>query len=174
MLINNIKKAALALVLLAITSPVMQANAQSQVIVPAPKQIKSEPFIQDTLAIRTENGEELLFNIELALTPAQQAKGMMFRTYMANDYGMLFVFDREEKRSFWMKNTLVPLDMLFIKRDGRIHHIHSNATPQDLSKITSEGKSFAVLEIKGGMSDELGIKVEDKVLHPLFRNMVAE
>lgn len=175
MLINKINKKlqniVFAILLAFIAAPSM---AQQPIVAPATKVMASEPFIHDQLGIQKQDGEELLFNVELALTPAQQAKGMMYRTYMESDSGMLFVFKDVAKRSFWMKNTLIPLDMIFIARDGEIHHIHHNAKPQDLTKITSEAESYAVLEIKGGMADKFGIKEGDKILHSFFRNIVSK
>ena len=108
------------------------------------------------------------FDIELALNRAQQSQGLMNRTNMAEDAGMLFVFPDEAERGFWMKNTLIPLDMIFIKANGVIHHIHENAVPHDLTSIKSNGPVMAVLEINGGLSQKLNIKVGDSVNHPFF------
>ncbi|MFK7840427.1 MAG: DUF192 domain-containing protein, partial [Bdellovibrionales bacterium] len=107
-------------------------------------------------------------NIELALTPEQQAKGLMFRAEIPNDYGMLFVFNEEAPRSFWMKNTLIPLDIIFVKRNGEILHIHENAVPLDLTPIRSDGNAYAVLEINGGLSKTLGLNSGDKIDHSVF------
>ena len=134
-----------------------------------PPRVQGE-FQTDQITIRKQDGEELHFNVELALTSAQQAKGLMFRTEMAEDAGMLFIFGRVNKLSFWMKNTLIPLDMLFLHPDGTIHHIHSNAKPQDLTAITSKFPAKAVLELNGGASDKMGIKEGDQVLHAAFKN----
>lgn len=129
---------------------------------------------QDRITIRTQAGKDLKFNVELAITPQEQAAGLMFRTFMAEDSGMLFLFNNVAQRSFWMKNTLIPLDILFITRDGEIHHIHHRAKPQDLTKITSTRPSYAVLELKGGMAETLGLTEGDTILYPAFRNIVAE
>lgn len=125
---------------------------------------------QEPITIRKQNGEALYFNVELALTPTQQAKGLMHRTEMAEDAGMLFVFNSIQKLSFWMKNTLIPLDMLFLHPDGSIHHIHHNAKPQDETSITSEFPSKALLELNGGTADKMGIKEGDQVVHRFFNN----
>jgi uncharacterized membrane protein (UPF0127 family) len=110
------------------------------------------------------------FKIELALTPQQQAKGLMKRTEMAKDAGMLFYFGKEDERSFWMKDTLIPLDMIFIKADGTISKVHESASPQDLTSVKSDGPAIAVLELKGGTSKKYGIIAGDKVHHVFFGN----
>jgi len=120
------------------------------------------------LIIADEAGSIANFKIEIALTPQDQAKGLMHRTQLDEDAGMLFYFGEETEHSFWMKNTLIPLDMLFIKADGTIHHIHENAVPQDLTSIPSRGPVAAVLEINGGMAAKLGIKEGNIVKHPFF------
>ena len=119
--------------------------AQKPIIVPAPKVIQAAPFKQDQLIIQKQDGEEIPLSIELALTPAQQAKGLMFRTEMADNQGMLFVFQNEGPRSFWMKNTFIPLDMIFIKRNGEVLSIHENSIPHDLTPVKSKGNAYAVL-----------------------------
>ena len=123
-----------------------------------------------SVGIKIDTGETLYFNIELAASADEQAKGMMYRTEMGDYDGMLFVFPDESMRTFWMKNTLIPLDMLFLDHAGRIHHIHHSALPQDLSYISSKYPSKAVLEIKGGTAAKLGIKVGDHVIHDTFMN----
>lgn len=126
----------------------------------------ADPTKQATII--SHDGKKHLFYIELALTPPQQAQGLMNRTEMADDAGMLFLFPAEEERAFWMKNTLIPLDMLFIKKDGTILRVHDSAKPNDLTSIKSGGPVLAVLEINGGLSKKLGIKDGDKVRHPFF------
>lgn len=133
-----------------------------------------EPFAQDRIVILKQNGDRLNFNVELAVTSHQQAYGLMNRTEMPEDSGMLFVFNSAALRSFWMKDTLIPLDMLFLHPDGEIHHIHSNAKPHDLNGITSELPAKAVLELRGGIAGRMGIEEGDRVLHRLFRNLSAE
>jgi hypothetical protein len=116
------------------------------------------------LTIATAAGDKA-FNIEVVDTPEGRAKGLMFRTEIAPDYGMLFDFHESRPVSFWMQNTLVPLDMLFIKHDGTIANIQVNARPMDTTSIPSDGPVEFVLEIAGGRSVELGIKAGDKVVH---------
>jgi uncharacterized protein len=108
--------------------------------------------------------------VELADNDASRAKGMMFRTSMAPDAGMLFDFGQEQMASFWMRNTLIPLDMLFIKADGTILNIHQRAIPRDETGINSAGPVRAVLELNGGTVSRLGIKPGNKVLHAIFGN----
>lgn len=108
------------------------------------------------------------FDIEVALTPTQKMNGLMHRESLAKNAGMLFMFNEEAERGFWMKNTLIPLDLIFIKSDGRIHHIHANAKPHDLTSIKSNGSVIAVLEINGGLSKKLNININDRINHPFF------
>lgn len=126
--------------------------------------------MEKTLVIVNKKGEKHDFNVELALTKPEQAKGLMFVTEMPLASGMLFAFQAVQEHTFWMKDTLIPLDMIFIEGDGKIQHIHTMAKPQDLSKISSGRPSKAVLEINGGLSDKLGFEAGDVVYHSLFNN----
>src|SRR5262249_55728420 len=100
----------------------------------------------------------------------ERARGLMFREKLGPYEGMLFDFYREAPVGFWMKNTLIPLDMVFIASDGTIRHIHANAKPHSTDTIPSEYPVRAVLEINGGSARLLGIKPGDKVKHPIFGN----
>ena len=124
---------------------------------------------QSDLVIVTEKGPQR-FKVELADNDASRARGMMFRTSMAPDAGMLFDFGREQLASFWMRNTLIPLDMLFIRADGTILNIHQRAIPGDETGISSAGPVRAVLELNGGTVSRLGIRPGDKVRHAIFGN----
>jgi len=106
------------------------------------------------------------FQIEIATTPRQMEQGLMFRRNLAPDAGMLFDFVTESPQSFWMKNTLVPLDMVFIGPDGKIGRIAANTVPMSLDPVASIDAVQAVLEIAGGRAAELGIKEGDKVSWP--------
>lgn len=170
MLMNYIKKASLAAVL-AVFLMIQPVAAQSPIIAPAPKIIQAEPFIYDEISIETQSGPVHDFKIELALTPRQQAKGMMGRTFMPEDSGILFVFRDVAPRSFWMKNTLIPLDMVFVARDGTINQVHDSAIPHDLTPVKSDAPAYAVLELKGGISAQLGIKQGDKINHAFFKHI---
>ncbi len=122
----------------------------------------------EELTIRRADGSMAVFQVEVARTAAEQAFGLMYRKTMANDHGMLFVFPTEDERAFWMKNTFIPLDMIFIRGNGTIHSIHPYAVPHDLTPVRSLGPVLAVLEIVGGQAKEQGIKVGDHVIHKAF------
>ncbi|MAE50290.1 MAG: hypothetical protein CMH27_00620 [Micavibrio sp.] len=126
------------------------------------------------ILLKTADGRRYNFDVELALTPKEQQKGLMFREEMPEMHGMLFVFGSEFTRSFWMKNTLIPLDIIFIERDGRIQHVHSMAKPLDESAVSSGAPSYAVLEINGGLANKLDIKPGDYIYHEAFRNRNLE
>jgi uncharacterized protein len=128
----------------------------------------------ESLTIINQDGQEHFFNIEIADTPEAQRYGLMYRKELPKDSGMLFVFPEESARNFWMQNTFIPLDMLFIKKDGLIHHIHKNAVPHDLTHIPSNGPVLAVLEINGGLSDALNFQSGSTVYHKVFVNELAE
>lgn len=138
------------------------------------QQVIYDPQNTRNLEIITNDGTSHVFEIELAVTPPQQQKGLMHRTEMAENAGMLFYFGREAERGFWMKNTLIPLDLIFIKQDGTIHHIHENAIPHDLTSMKSNGPVAAVLEINSGLSNKLGFVVGNKVHHPFFKLLQAQ
>jgi uncharacterized membrane protein (UPF0127 family) len=117
------------------------------------------------LVINSETGEHS-FTVELVDTPELRARGLMYRQELAPDAGMLFDFLDERPVSFWMRNTFIPLDMIFITADGEIKNIHVNARPHDTTSIPSDGPVQFVLEIPGGRSVELGIEAGDTVEHP--------
>jgi len=106
------------------------------------------------------------FTIEIADTEAQRERGLMFRTTLAPDAGMLFDYHKEQQASFWMQNTLIPLDMIFIGSDGVVKTIHVNARPMDTTSIPSEVPIRFVMEIAGGRSLEIGLKVGDRFEQP--------
>ena len=117
------------------------------------------------IEIYTGKGKKYIFHVELARTHAQQRKGMMHRDSVKPMTGMLFLFSDNRERSFWMKNTFIPLDILFIRSDGFIHHIHPNAEPEKKTSIKSNGEVSAVLEIAGGEAERLGINIGDRILY---------
>ena len=139
--------------------------------IPPPIQVE---FQKDTLNVVRQDGQSLTFNVELATTAPQLTQGLMFRTEMAEDAGMLFLFKKEDILSFWMKNTLIPLDMLFIDADGQIVHIHENAIPQDLTPVPSQKPAKSVLELNGGIAKKMGIQVGDQIIHDFFGNTEAK
>jgi uncharacterized membrane protein (UPF0127 family) len=103
------------------------------------------------------------FTVEVARTPEQQAQGLMHRQSLAPDRGMLFPYDPPQPASFWMKNTLIPLDIIFIREDGTVARVAENTVPLSLDPIPSLEPVAAVLEIAGGRAAELGIQAGDKV-----------
>ncbi|ADG10172.1 protein of unknown function DUF192 [Caulobacter segnis ATCC 21756] len=108
------------------------------------------------------------FQVEIAVTQAEQAKGLMFRKSLAPDRGMLFTYKRPQPAAYWMKNTLIPLDIIYIQPDGRILSIVRNARPHDETPLPSGGLVLGVLEIAGGRAAQLGILPGDRVLHRIF------
>jgi uncharacterized protein len=119
------------------------------------------------LKITSKNGAHL-FGVEMALTPEEQAKGLMFRKELPEGQGMLFDFRQEQPTSFWMKNTYVSLDMIFIRGDGRILRIAENTVPLSEALVPSGGPVRAVLEVVAGTAKKLGIAPGDRVTHPIF------
>jgi uncharacterized protein len=114
----------------------------------------------------SSGGKAHVFQVETMRNDADRAKGLMFRQFMAEDRGMLFDFEREQPVSMWMRNTYIPLDMLFIKADGRIHRIHERAQPLDETSISSGENVRYVLELNGGIAGKLGLKAGDMVKLP--------
>jgi uncharacterized protein len=150
MIIRIVAMAALALTLVAGT-----AWAQPQT------------FERDQLAIETTGGGQQ-FAVELAVTSEQRAQGLMYRQRMPADAGMLFLYPAARPVSMWMKNTLIPLDMLFIGDDGRILHIAERTIPGSTATISSMQPARAVLELNGGTAARLKIQVGDRVLYRTF------
>src|SRR5215207_3224644 len=111
----------------------------------------------------THKGKPHRFRVELAKTSYEQAKGLMFRTEMGADEGMIFPMEPPRQASFWMKNTVIPLDLVFIGPDRRIESIAADAVPYSLSPISSKGSVSAVLELNGGRAAQLGLAAGDRV-----------
>jgi uncharacterized membrane protein (UPF0127 family) len=109
---------------------------------------------------------DFAFNLEVADTAGERERGLMFRTNLAPDAGMLFDFHHEQQATFWMQNTLIPLDMIFIAADGTVKTIHVNARPMDTTTIPSRVPVRFVVEIAGGRSREIGLEVGDRFEHP--------
>jgi uncharacterized membrane protein (UPF0127 family) len=122
-------------------------------------------FPKDTVTIETAAGAKHSFTVELATSPAQVAQGLMFRRQMAADAGMLFLFERTDPATFWMKNTYIPLDMIFIGTDGRILNIAERTIPLTETPVNAVGPTRAVLEVNGGTASRLGLKPGDRVRH---------
>ena len=128
----------------------------------------ARPAELSTLEIASKTGVHV-FAVEIADTEAQRAKGLMFRKELPDGQGMLFDFQREQEVSFWMKNTYIPLDMIFIRGDGRILRIAENTTPLSTRIIPSGGPVRAVLEVIGGTARKFGIAPGDQVAYPIFK-----
>jgi uncharacterized membrane protein (UPF0127 family) len=126
----------------------------------------------DGLDIRGPWGEAR-FSVEIADTPETQALGLMFRESLPAAHGMLFVYDRPGAPSFWMRNTLIPLDMLFVTPEGVVQHVHPMAVPGDLTPISGGSGVLAVLEIRGGLAGAIGIGPGDEMRHPAFGAQAA-
>ena len=122
----------------------------------------------DKLEIITADGRAHRFVVEVAVTEAEMEQGLMFRRTMAADAGMIFDFHRTKGVSMWMKNTLIPLDMIFIGQDGRVTGVAERAVPESLEIISSPGPARAVLEVNGGTVSAQGIKPGDRVICTLF------
>ena len=120
-----------------------------------------------SLEIVSKNGVHV-FSVEIADTEAEREKGLMFRKHLPDGQGMLFDFQSEQNIAMWMKNTYIPLDMFFIRGDGRIARIAENTTPMSTAIIPSEQPVRAVLEVAGGTAARLGIAPGDRVAFPIF------
>lgn len=108
------------------------------------------------------------FDVELAATPAEREQGLMYRSELAKDAGMLFRFDRSRVITMWMKNTFIPLDMIFIDEAGKIVSIHEGAKPHSLKVISSKVPARYVLEVLAGQSGAAGLRVGQQARHPWF------
>ena len=106
------------------------------------------------------------FRVEVADTPEQRSRGLMFRESLPSQSGMLFLFEQPAPVSFWMKNTYIPLDIIFISESGEVQHIHAYAKPGSLAPIRGGEDVLAVLEINGGMAARMGLKIGSEVRHP--------
>jgi len=124
----------------------------------------------ETLVIINHQGKPYKFTVELATTPRQQETGLMFRTSVAANAGMLFPWFPARVSEMWMKNTLVPLDMVFVGSDGTIRHISEDTVPESLRVISSGVPVAATLELQGGITAKDDIVVGDKVIAPQFNN----
>lgn len=137
---------------------------QNRVEEAAPAPPRTSPAGLDLVPLEiASSGGRHHFTVEVARTPDQQGQGLMFRTALAADEGMIFPFPQPRMASFWMHNTLIPLDMIFIRADGTIARVAANTVPRSDESISSGEPVTAVLEIKGGRAAELGIVEGDRV-----------
>jgi uncharacterized membrane protein (UPF0127 family) len=125
---------------------------------------------KEKLTIVTRDGAKHDFTVEMATTPQEQEIGLMFRPTVPADGGMLFDWGHVRDSTMWMRNTVAPLDMLFINPDGTIHHIAENTTPESLAIIPSGGAVRATLEVAAGTAARLHLRVGDKVEQRIFGN----
>jgi uncharacterized membrane protein (UPF0127 family) len=126
-------------------------------------------FSKSKLVIETAKGK-FPFDIELALTPPQMEQGLMFRRSLAADAGMLFDYGDPQPVAMWMKNTLIPLDMVFIGKDGTVVDFRERAVPMSLDTIEPKVPARAVLEVNAGTAQRLGLQVGNTVHHAFFGN----
>jgi len=123
----------------------------------------------ETVVFDMQNGRKESFDVEVAAKPVDLEIGLMFRTSMPMSHGMLFELGAPAKpASFWMKNTLIPLDIIYVAADGTIVSIHPNAVPKDLTSIPSGAPVTGAIELNGGRAEQIGLRAGDKVMHPYF------
>lgn len=168
----------LVVIVMATRVPIVPQN--DAVSVPAPiagKVVQDynlpQSLPKDAVTITKADGSSVSIEAEIAKTPKETGIGMMFRDTVPEKTGMLFLFSEIEEHSFWMKNTFVSLDILFINSDKKISHIHKMAKPMSFDAIPSGGEISAVLEIGGGQADALGISIGDTVENKLLTTYVA-
>ena len=113
------------------------------------------------------------FMVELAITPEERSQGLMHRTSLSGSAGMFFIYDSPQKVAFWMANTLIPLDMLFLSTDGVVQHVHYDAKPLDRTLISGGDNIRYVLEINGGLSRRIGISKGTELRHPMIEQSAA-
>ncbi len=126
-----------------------------------------------TLALRGPDGAVAQFSVEVADEPDERAQGLMFRKTMPSSTGMLFVYTAPQRSMFWMRNTLIPLDMVFMDAAGRVTRVHSDAVPLDETPIDGGTGVRYVLEINGGLAKRLGIAPGHEMRHPAVEPSVA-
>lgn len=127
---------------------------------------------QDRVSLRGSWGQAA-FSIEVADDPRERAKGLMFRESLPIMQGMLFLFEQPQRAGFWMKDTLIPLDMIFVQEDGTVSRVHHNAIPHDTTLIDGGAGVKAVLEVNGGVAARFGIAEGSELRHPAFDQTVA-
>lgn len=141
-------------------------GSESAAASPAAEVGLSEAGLKLTPLTIMSGDQSYRFTVEVAETSEQQARGMMFRTELAPDKGMLFPFPTEKMASFWMKNTVIPLDIIFVRSNGTIESIAARTTPYSLEPVQSGEPVAAVLELAGGRAAELSLQPGDKVSWP--------
>jgi uncharacterized membrane protein (UPF0127 family) len=160
------KRAAILVALFASLAAVVAYVGYDRLSVARPEPIQAAAD-EGHLELVTASGVHV-FDVEIATTPEKQALGLMFRTTLPETKGMLFPHEAPREVTMWMRNTYIPLDMVFIRADGTVHRIEKRTEPLSERVIASQGPVAAVLEIAGGTAEKLGLKPGDKVRHPYF------
>ncbi len=127
----------------------------------------------DQVEVRLPSGGMARFAVEVADDGAERAQGLMYRETMAKSAGMLFVYDKPQRASFWMKNTLIPLDMVFADPQGRVTKVHANAVPGDTTAIDGGSGVQVILEINAGLAKRMGIVPGAALRHPAIAQLGA-
>jgi hypothetical protein len=127
----------------------------------------------DSVSLRGPDGAMMQFRVEVADDDAERARGLMFREDMSPSAGMLFLYESPRRAQFWMKNTLIPLDIIFADEAGRVTRVHSDAVPMDTTGIDGGEGVLAVLEINGGLAARLGIGPGFEMRHPALDQDIA-
>jgi hypothetical protein len=143
-----------------------ESRRQADIGGPGASQQAGAP-VTEALVVVTANGR-FTFLVELADTPGEQSRGLMFRESMPADHGMLFAYPVEREVTMWMKNTFLSLDMAFIRADGRVHRIVERTEPLSETTVPSRGPVRAVLELNAGAAARIGLKPGDRIEHPFF------
>lgn len=125
-------------------------------------------YRRSTLQVATPDARLHTFKIWLADEPDRRARGLMFVKHLADDEGMLFIYEQPQPISMWMKNTFIPLDMVFVGADGKVLNVAENTEPHSLKTIDSSGNALGVIELKGGMAKKLRIAKGARVMHSAF------
>ncbi len=162
-LMRNVGRA--AVLAAAMSVPLLAGACRAEAPRPAATTVASAAV--EMVSIDTARGP-VSFRVEIADTDEERAQGLMFRTSLAPDAGMLFTWPRAAPRAFWMKNTYIPLDILYIGASGRVVSIAAMTEPFSEDPIPSHGDALGVLEIAGGRAAELGIDIGDRVHHRAF------
>ena len=158
------------------TLPMMFRRAVLALAALAPLPLRAQPGVDrpqprlptEQLVIVTRDGRRLPFTVEMAVAPEHQMIGLMFRPEVKPDEGMLFDWGAPRESSMWMRNTITSLDMVFIAADGRVHRVAERTVPLSLATVSSNGPVRATLELRAGITEQLGISAGDRVLHRIF------
>ena len=157
-----------AMMLGAMTAGACHAETPPAAVSPAPAPVRiAVAAVTEPLSIDTARGP-VAFKVEIADDEAEREQGLMYRTTLGPNAGMLFEWDRAAPRAFWMKNTYIPLDIIYIGANGRVISVAAMTEPFSQTPIPSRGDAKAVLEIAGGRAAELGIEIGDRVHHKMF------